>query len=214
MIYQQVALATSTPVGDPGPLPPELRGRLSAADLADLAWLADRYPALAGTGYWPVEDTSDPLLAYQVAGPAALNPDPERKVVRRHRPAEDLPVEEARAAALAALAAWRYQREVAGTTVVIGGAPLPIRTDRESQALVTGLAVAVTAGVVETAAFRLAAGQIMAADAAAVGTIHAAVVGHVQACRAAEATHAAAIADLETTAAVRGYDFTTGFPGA
>lgn len=50
----KVDLAALAVVSDPGPLPPELQGTLSDADLADLSW-TDEALGFHGFGYWPVE---------------------------------------------------------------------------------------------------------------------------------------------------------------
>lgn len=51
-MHQQVQLADSLAVGEPGPLPPEIDG-LDDHDLADLSWV-DPSLSLGGFGFWPV----------------------------------------------------------------------------------------------------------------------------------------------------------------
>lgn len=109
----------------------------------------------------------------------------------------------AKASKLAALAAYCYAREIAGAG--------EIRTDRESQAKVTGAALAATLDPAytvdwkgETGWVTLNATQLLAAAQA--------VRAHVQACYSNERAHAEAISALGSAEAVAGYDFTTGWP--
>ncbi|MCM0018440.1 MAG: DUF4376 domain-containing protein [Tagaea sp.] len=110
---------------------------------------------------------------------------------------------EAKSAKLAALAALRYARETAG----IGG----FRTDRESQALLTGAALAATLDAAYTVDWKGDGGWITL-NAAQLLDAAQAVRAHVQACFSAERAHAEAIEALTTVAAVTAYDFSTGWP--
>lgn len=115
---------------------------------------------------------------------------------------------QAKAEALARLAAHRYERETAG--IVING--VAIQTDRDSQALIDALQRSLADGIVSSVAFKTAAGQIVNADISTATAIRNAVVLHVQACRSKEAEHAQAVAALTSIASVDAYDVTTGWP--
>lgn len=119
-----------------------------------------------------------------------------------------LEVTAARTQRLAELAAYRYEREIAGITV--NGAS--IETDRASQALITG---AWAIGQINPAVlidWKTATGVWVQIDAATIAGIAGAVAAHVQACFSAERVHAEALAALETAEAVAAYDLTTGWP--
>lgn len=112
---------------------------------------------------------------------------------------------EVKAAKLAALAALRYARELAGLPA------LGLRTDRESQALLTGAALAASLDPgyavdwkTENGWTTLNAGQLLAAAQA--------VRAHVQACFTNERTHAEAIQALASAEAVVAYDLAVGWP--
>ncbi|MCA3245565.1 MAG: DUF4376 domain-containing protein [Azospirillum sp.] len=110
---------------------------------------------------------------------------------------------EAKAAKLAALAALRYARETGG----IAG----FRTDRESQALLTGAALAATLDAGYSVDWKGEAGWV-ALNATQLLDAAQAVRAHVQACFSNERAHAEAIEALATTEAVQAYDVTTGWP--
>lgn len=104
---------------------------------------------------------------------------------------------------LSDLAAYRYGKETAG----IGG----FRTDRESQALLTGAALAATLDGAYTVDWKGEQGWVTLNAAqllAAAQTVRA----HVQACFSNEKTHAEAISALATFEEAVAYDFTTGWP--
>jgi len=109
----------------------------------------------------------------------------------------------AKAEKLAALAALRFARETAG----IGG----FRTDRESQALLTGAALAATLDPDYTVDWKGEAGWVTLDAVQLLGAAQT-VRGHVQACFSNERAHAAAIAALTTIADVDAYDILTGWP--
>ena len=78
----KIDLAALAIVGAPGPLPSELRGTLSDADLADLSW-TDETLGLHGYGFWPVERaaaTYDPATQ-RLSGEVSRLPDADRRVV-------------------------------------------------------------------------------------------------------------------------------------
>lgn len=116
------------------------------------------------------------------------------------------PIEHALAAKLAALAAYRYQRETGGITA--GGAV--IATDRESQAMING-ALSLVGLLPETVIDFKGVSGWMQIDAATVIAIAQTVGAHVQACFSAERAHSEAIAQLATAAEIEAYDFTTGW---
>lgn len=110
---------------------------------------------------------------------------------------------EAKATKLAAVAAFRYVRETAG----IGG----FRTDRESQALLTGAALAATLDAGYTVDWKGEAGWVTL-NAAQLLAAAQAVRAHVQACFSNERAHTEAIEALATVEAVQAYDVSTGWP--
>jgi len=114
---------------------------------------------------------------------------------------------ETRSNKLAALAAYRYERETAGIT--IGGAT--IRTDRESQAMVSGATIFSDANPVALIDWKGATGWVQI-DRATLLAIGQAVGSYVQACFSLERVHAEAIGALETVAEIEAYDFTAGWP--
>lgn len=109
---------------------------------------------------------------------------------------------EAKAEAKAAVAARRYDAEIAGTTVH----GLPVQTDRASQALVTGAALAASLDPDYTVKWKTAAGFVDLSAAQIIG-IAQAIRAHVQACFDREAELGTAIDAGEP------YDITTGWPG-
>lgn len=120
------------------------------------------------------------------------------------------PLADVLAARLAALATYRYDREVAGITV----GEYAILTDRESQGLVDSLQRSLADEVISSVNFKAASGQIVACNLALATAIRNAVVLHVQGCRNAECAHAIALAELETAAEVAAYDITADWPAS
>lgn len=104
--------------------------------------------------------------------------------------------EDRKARKLAALATWRYQQETAG--VVVGGAK--IRTDRESQATITGAYISLSQGLVQSIDWKAEGGQWVQLALAQIAPIAQAVVAHVQACFTAERLLAAQINAATTDA--------------
>ena len=104
---------------------------------------------------------------------------------------------------LADLAAYRYAREIGGSG--------PFKTDRESQALVTGAALAATLDPAYTVDWKVANGWITlnATELLAAAQV---IRAHVQVCFSNEKTHALAIEALANVQAIIDYDFTTGWP--
>lgn len=108
----------------------------------------------------------------------------------------EVTLETLRSDKLAALAAWRYQQEVGG--VVIGGAK--IRTDRESQATITGAYISLSQGLAQTIDWKAEGGQWVQLGLAQIAPIAQAVVSHVQACFTAERLLSAQIMAATTEA--------------
>lgn len=105
----------------------------------------------------------------------------------------------------AALAALRYAREIAG---------LPawgLRTDRESQALLTGAALAASLDPAYTVDWKTENGWTTLNAAQLLGAAQV-VRAHVQACFSNERAHAQAIDALTTPEAVEAYDLSGGWP--
>lgn len=104
---------------------------------------------------------------------------------------------------LAALAAWRYAKEVGGVTY--NGAR--ILTDRESQATLNGAFSSLQAGLIQTVDWKAANGQWLTLGLAEMTGIAQAVAAHVQACFTAEKNLAAEINALTTIEAVQAFEF-------
>jgi hypothetical protein len=119
----------------------------------------------------------------------------------------DKPLAEVKAARVAALAAYRYTKEIGGVTV----AGIVVATDDRSKMLIAGAYAAAKNNVREEFKFKGGAGFVTLTKAQIDG-VGDAVFGHVQDCYAAEAAHVAAINACETAAEAAAYDFTTGWP--
>lgn len=103
-------------------------------------------------------------------------------------------LDEAKAAKRAQIASWRYDREVAGISV--GGSH--IKTDRESQATITGAFTALSGGLVASVDWKTGTGEFVSLGLPEISAIAAAVTQHVQACFSAEA-QLVALVDAATT---------------
>lgn len=110
---------------------------------------------------------------------------------------------QAKAEKIAAAAAWRWQREIAG--VQFAGAT--IKTDPESQAKVTGAYIALVNGMAQTIDWKNAQGVFIQLNLAQMTAIAGAVVAHVQACFSAEAALVAEINAAQTIEAVDAIEF-------
>lgn len=104
---------------------------------------------------------------------------------------------------LAALAAWRYDREIGGITV----AGARIDTDRQSQATITGTLVAMRENLTAAVDWKTADGAFVTLTLPQIAAVAAAVVAHVQACFTAEALLAAEINAAETAEALAAIEF-------
>ena len=148
--------------------------------IALTGWCRDRYPAVASAmlieaglppiggvfrygGFEPYEDISDAQIA-AIAGYFA-----------------PMTLDEAKAAKKAEIAAARYAAEIAGVTV--GG--FTVRTDRESQALITGAALKASQDATYTCRWKTESGFVTL-DSATIIAVADAVRTHVQGCFDAE----------------------------
>jgi|GEM_PF-994319 hypothetical protein len=116
-------------------------------------------------------------------------------------------LEETKTNKLAGLAAYRFQKETAGMT--LNG--ITIRTDRESQAMISGAKSYLDANPESVIDWKGANGWAQI-DRATLLTIGQGVGAYVQACFSREQAHSAAIEALTTAEGVEAYDFTTGWP--
>lgn len=115
-------------------------------------------------------------------------------------------IEIARKAKLDELAGLRFNKETGGSAQ-LGD----IRTDRESQALLTGAALAASLDPDYTVDWKGEAGWTTLNAVQLLGAAQA-VRGHVQACFSNERAHATAIALLDTVEAIEAYDLSSGWP--
>lgn len=126
----------------------------------------------------------------------------------------DLPpptIEELKAAKLMDLAECRWRHECGGT--IVGG--LPILTDRESRAILTGAVVNAKDDPAFTVRWKVGAGQFVTLDAATIVAIGNAVTAHVQACFNREDTLTSEIQaafEAEDPAALEAVDIEAGWP--
>jgi hypothetical protein len=164
------------------PLPSFLRG-LAPESLADLSW-TDPQLGVSDAAWWPEEDQSAPLGEFERYGDETLTVDAERRVVivtRAVVPLSDEEIEaataERRAEMAQQIADRRWQAEVAGITV--NG--MAVATDRDSQALITGAALAAMRDPAYVCRWKTATGfvELNAEQLTAVADT---VRAHVQAC--------------------------------
>ena len=164
--------------------------------IALTGWCRDRYPTVASAmlieagltpvggvfrygGFEPYEDISDAQIA-AIAGYFA-----------------PMTLDEAKAAKIAEIAAARYAAEVAGVTV--GG--VVVRTDRESQALITGAALKAIQDATYTCRWKTEIGFVTL-DSATIIAVADAVRSHVQGCFDAEYAKCVLIDAAQTVEAV------------
>ena len=122
-----------------------------------------------------------------------------------------VPIGDLYAARLAELADRRWQQEIAGI-VVLG---MPIRTDRESQGLLTSAYIMAKLNPTFAVNWKAGNGQFIAADAPMIVAVGDAVTAHVQGCfdREAELTaDLTAAFEAEDRAALDALDTTAGWP--
>lgn len=116
---------------------------------------------------------------------------------------EPVTLESAKAQKLAELAAWRYEMEIAGINV----AGSKIKTDRESQATLTGAFISLSQGLAASIDWKADGGQWVTLTLAEITPIAQAVVAHVQACFTAEKALAAEIRSMTSIEAVQSFTF-------
>lgn len=107
----------------------------------------------------------------------------------------------------AQVAALRYEHEIAGTTL----AGMPVPTDRESQGLVTGAALAATLDANYAVNWKTTAGFVALSAAQVIG-LATAMRSHVQACFDREAALVGTLDALDTVADLQAVDITAGWP--
>ncbi|MCM8738276.1 DUF4376 domain-containing protein [Azospirillum sp. A1-3] len=214
-LYCKIDLARLAIVGAPGPLPSELRGTLSDADLADLSW-TDETLGLHGYGFWPVERaaaTYDPATQ-RLSGEVSRLPDADRRVVVETPLVVELTDEElaarltvAKAERKAAATAKRWEVEVAGT--IVNG--IPVATDDRSKTLILGKRAQAQADPDMTFRWKAVNGWVELSGAQIIA-IADAVADHVQACFDREGELHDAIDAAKDAAAVLAVDITAGWP--
>jgi hypothetical protein len=118
--------------------------------------------------------------------------------------ADETPLVLAKRAKLGEIAAARYEAEVGGITV----SSMTIKTDRESQALITGAALAATLDNTYTCRWKTEQGFVTL-NAATVISVAQAVRAHVQACFDREAELAATIEAATTVEEVQAVEYGT-----
>lgn len=121
----------------------------------------------------------------------------------------DLPLEDRRAAMIAALAETRWQHEVGGT--VFNGTPLA--TDRETTAILTAAYVKAKEDAGYTIRWKTGAGTFVTLDAATIIAIADAARGHVQACFDREDVLTSAIVAAGNHGDLDAIDIGVGWPG-
>lgn len=177
------------------PLPSFLVG-LAPESLADLSW-TDPALGVSDCAWWPEEDQSPALGEFERYGAETLTVDAERRVVvvvREVVPWSDEEIAEHEAARRAEMAQQiadrRWQAEVAGITV--NG--MAVATDRDSQALITGAALAAMRDPAYVCRWKTATGfvELNAEQLTAVADT---VRAHVQACFDREAELLEALAE-------------------
>lgn len=190
------------------PIPSFLVG-LAPESLADLSW-TDTALGVSDCAWWPEDDQSPALGEFERYGDETLTVDAERRVVivtRAVVPWSDEEIEAAKAERRAEIAQQiadrRWQAEVAGITV--NG--MAVATDRDSQALITGAALAAMRDPAYVCRWKTAAGfvELNAEQLTAVADT---VRAHVQACFDREA---ALLAELDAGTLTAGM-IETGWP--
>lgn len=120
----------------------------------------------------------------------------------------DLKLQLAKSSLLAEIAAKRWQVEIGGISV----AGIPIATEREDQAMLNSVYVALKGELIPSTPWKAADGSFTLVTLPMLEPIVQAVAAHVQACFAAEQEHCEAIAHLATQAELEAYDINAGWP--
>jgi hypothetical protein len=157
---------------------------------------------------------ADAVEITEVEHAALLNGQSEGKIIQADETGypqaleHTYTLEEVRERKLSTLAAYRYEKEIAGITV--SGAT--IKTDRESQVMITGAKNYSDLNPDALIDWKGTTGWVQI-DRTALLAIGQAVGTHVQGCFRQEKVHAEAIAALSTITDIEAYDITTGWPG-
>jgi hypothetical protein len=162
---------------------------------------------LTDLGYYLIEVIEPPTVT---ANQRLTKGDPEEYEPGHWRETwivTDIPLSEVKAQRINELASLRYQHETAGIT--LNGAT--IKTDRESQALITGAYAYSQLDPAALIDWKATTGWIQI-DATAIAGIATAVACHVQDCFSNERTLSEAIAAAESVDAVQQIDLTIGWP--
>ena len=182
------------------PIPAFLIGLLPES-LADLSW-TDPALGVQDCAWWPEEDVSGELGTNKKWGAEVLTLDNERQVVlvTRKQVAMTAAEKAARDSAIAAewtgrIAARRFQAETGGVTVQ----GIPVNTERDSQALLTGAAFAASLDPGYHIKWKAATGFVDLTGEQILG-IASQVRAFVQACFSREAELLGAVADGSITA--------------
>lgn len=165
---------------------------------------------LSDLGYYQIEPTDPPTPG---PGQTVVQGQPEEYASHKWRETwlvQDIPISDLKAQKKAELADVRFRHETGGITV----AGAQVRTDRDSQAMITGALafVQINPGPGSWIDWKGADGAWVQLDAAAVTSIAKAVAAHVQACFSAERSLAELIAAAETVEEVAGINLETGWP--
>ena len=182
------------------PIPAFLYGLLPES-LAELSW-TDPALGVQDCAWWPEEDVSGELGTNKKWGAEVLTLDVERRVVlvTRKQVAMTAAEKAARDALIAVewagrIAARRFQAETGGVTVQ----GIPVNTERDSQALLTGAAFAASLDPAYQIKWKAATGFVDLSAQQIIG-VASAVRAFVQACFNREADLLGAVADGSITA--------------
>lgn len=134
----------------------------------------------APTGFWYTQEAE--LEIPQVGATGGLIAGETMQVASADLMAGVTSIEEVRRRKLVDIANWRYAKEVGG--VMVGSAM--VRTDRESQAQITGAYTTLKNGLIASVNWKAADGSWVPLTLAEIEPIAAAVAQHVQACFNAE----------------------------
>ncbi|CAN7558505.1 DUF4376 domain-containing protein [Pseudomonas umsongensis] len=173
---------------------------LSAESLADLSW-TDPALGVSDCAWWPEENTEGELGINKKWGAEVLTLDAERRVVLVARKQVAMTVAEKaeRDALIAAdwrvrIAARRFQAETGGVTVQ----GIPVNTERDSQALLTGAAFAASLDPAYQIKWKAASGFVELSAAQVIG-LASEVLAFVQGCFNREAELLGFVADDSIT---------------
>ncbi len=182
------------------PVPRFLTG-LAPESLADLSW-TDPALGVVECAWWPEDDQSPALGEFERYGAETLTPDAERQVVvvvRAVLPWAADEIAEYRAAETLRISTVIADRRFTAETAGIDVDGLHIDTGRDSQALITGAAVAAILDSGYTLRWKVVGGAFIDLNAEQVLAVASAVRAHVQACFDREADLLQAVSDKTIT---------------